>query len=453
MPTTETIYGLECTIPDQPPITKIDGNKLPVKKQKFRRVELPESFKEVEFDSDRNPIYNEEQIKFIDRELDRCIDGYWCMIKGKPTWFPGYYYRYVTYWTLENGVKPEHRESSRKFFIFFNECYNDPYILFLIRGKKRREGATSEGTCIETQIATFDENKRCGNVSKTGTDVIDMFQNMIVYGFTALPEFMKPRMDGSTNSKRKLSFVEAAKRGKDAKSVKVSGKREGLNSFIDYRNTGLNAYDSGRQSFVLVDESGKWEEVDVSKYLMILTQVLKEGGAKRGFSYWPTTINPPKKGGANFKKVWDKANQFKYGRITPQRAVRFFQDAAEGLAGFIDEYGESVIDPPDEETLAYLVKKQEESPPRERIPTSDLTKGSAKYLDDQLAMLTDEEDRAEFKRMYPRKEDDMFEFGDDGTNDFNKDAIKAQKEELEKTLYLSEPAISFTTSLHEKFNS
>jgi hypothetical protein len=426
-----TIYGLTCQIPPEPPTTKIDGYKLSIKKQKFRRVELPDSFQEVEFDGDSNPIFTEDQIKFITRELDRCVEGYWFMNKGVPTYITGNLYYYLNYWTLENGVKPDYRAAGRKFFTFFEECYNDPYILFLIRGKKRREGATSEGTCIEVKIATFDENKRCGNVSKTGTDVIDMFQNMIVYGFTALPIFMKPRTDGSTNSKRKLSFVEIAKRGKDAKAGKVSGKREGLNSFIDYRNTGLNAYDSGRQTFVLVDESGKWEEVDVSKYLMILTQVLKEGGSKKGFSYWPTTINPPKKGGANFKKVWDKANQFKYGRQTPQRAVRFFQDAAEGLAGFIDEYGESVIAPPDKETLAYLVRKQEENPPRERIPTEDLAKGAAKYLDDQLAMLTDEEDRAEFKRMYPRKEDDMFEFGDDSRNDFNKENLKAQAKWLE----------------------
>jgi hypothetical protein len=380
--------------------------------------------------ADNNAIYSEEQLKFIDREIDRCIDGYWFMNKGVPTWIPGFYYYYLTYWTLENGIKPEYRASSRKFFIFFEECYNDPYILFLIRGKKRREGATSEGTCIEVRIATFDENKRCGNVSKTGTDVIDMFQNMIVYGFSALPVFMKPRTDGSSNSKRKLSFVEAAKRGKDAKASKVSGKREGLNSFIDYRNTGLNAYDSGRQTFVLVDESGKWEEVDVSKYILILQQVLKEGAAKRGFSYWPTTINPPKKGGNNFKKIWDKADQGKYGRQTPQRAVRFFQDAAEGLAGFIDEYGESVILPPDEETLAYLVSRQEENPPRERIPTSELAKGSAQYLDEQLAGYTDEEDRSEFKRMYPRKEDDMFDFGD-SESPFNKEKIKLQLKELE----------------------
>jgi hypothetical protein len=431
MPTKTHIYGLDCQIPDAPPLSKIDGSKLPTKKQKFKRTELPSSFEDVEFDSEGNAIYSDDQLKFIDREIDRCLDGYWFMNKGEATWIPGFYYYYLTYWTLENGIKPEYRASSRKFFIFFEECYNDPYILFLIRGKKRREGATSEGTCIEVRIATFEENKRCGNVSKTGTDVIDMFQNMIVYGFSALPVFMKPRTDGSTNSKRKLSFVEAAKRGKGAKVEKVSGKREGLNSFIDYRNTGLNAYDSGRQTFVLVDESGKWEEVDVSKYILILQQVLKEGAAKRGFSYWPTTINPPKKGGNNFKKVWDKADQFKYGRQTPQRAVRFFQDAAEGLAGFIDEYGESVVDPPDEETLAFLVKRQEENPPRERIPTSDLAKGAAKYLDDQLELLTEEEDRSEFKRMYPRREDDMFDFGDI-ESPFNKEKIKQQIKFLEQ---------------------
>jgi hypothetical protein len=418
------IYGIECEIPKKPSI--IDGSKLPKKNQKFRHVIVPESFSEIEFDSDGKPIYSKDQWEFISKEFERCNNGYWFMNNGTPIYITGMYYYYLNYWTLENGNRPEYRDSDRKFFIFFEECYNDPYILGIIRGKKRREGATSQGSCISTKIATFEENQRCGTISKTGKDAEDLFQSMIVYGFFALPIFFQPRTDSSTNPKTKLLFIEPAKKGAGAKSNKTTLKREGLNSFIDFRNTKLNSYDSGRFSFILIDEGGKWEEIDISKYLMIVQQVVMQGASKVGFLYMPTTVNPPNQGGDRFKKMWDNSNQFKHGKETPNRMVRYFQPAEEGLAGFIDEYGYSVVDNPTAEQLAFLKKKQEEVPKRERIPDKELEKGAKQYLLDQLLRLTDSDDISEFKRMYPSKEDDMFSFGD-SISPFSLERIESQE--------------------------
>lgn len=46
----EIIYGLECQFPICPPPTQVDGYGLKEKQQKFSRVDIPESFDDLEYD-------------------------------------------------------------------------------------------------------------------------------------------------------------------------------------------------------------------------------------------------------------------------------------------------------------------------------------------------------------------------------------------------------------------
>lgn len=337
----EVIYGIECNTPQTPKINEIDGNRLPKKQQKFRRIEIPESFYEVEFDNEGLPIYSPEQIEFITREWNRIHEGYWFMNNGIPQFVTGDYYYYLNYWILESGSNPEYRDADRKWFLFYQECSTDKNILGIIRVKKRREGATSQSSCILTKLASTNENTRCGIISKTGRDAEDLFQNMVVYGFRSLPIFIQPRTDGTEDPKKKLIFVKQSKK-KSAKNS-LYNKREGLNSFIEWRNTALNSFDSGRWSILLIDEASKYPaEVPILEYWNIAKKTLTEGANKVGFGLMVSTVNPPNNGGQPFKNIWDESDQFRYGRQTPSRLVRYFCPADEGYAGFIDEYGNSL---------------------------------------------------------------------------------------------------------------
>ena len=60
-------------------------------------------------------------------------------------------------------------------------------------------------------------------------------------------------------------------------------------------------------------------------------------------------------GGAEFKIVWDNANQLKFDK-TPNRLVKYMTPAYDGYLGFIDKYGHSVIDEPTKEQYEYLVE-------------------------------------------------------------------------------------------------
>jgi hypothetical protein len=337
---TNEIYGITCTYPDAPVLNEIEGSNLTTKKQKFKRTDIPDSFYELEIDEDGNAQYNEEQILFIKREFERCRDGYWFMNDGESTYITGDHYFYLNYWTLESGIQPEYRDADRKWFLFYQEACLDPIVLGVIRVKKRREGATSQASCILTKEASSTGNTRCGIISKTGGDASDLFMNMVVYGFKSIPIFLQPRTDGSDDPKKRLVLVKQAKKKKS--SVGLYNKREGLNSFIEWRNTALNSFDSGRWSRLLIDEASKFpKEVDIVEYWNIAKKTLTEGANKVGFALMVSTVNPPNNGGQEFKTLWDDSNQFKHGRNTPTKLVRYFAPASEGLAGFIDTYGRS----------------------------------------------------------------------------------------------------------------
>jgi hypothetical protein len=143
------------------------------------------------------------------------------------------------------------------------------------------------------------------------------------------------------------------------KSRSSRGKEEeGHNSKINYKAPVLNAYDRGRMSYVLGDEFGKLpQDVPASRLLSIIKKTLVKGVKRVGWIDLPSTVNEMTQGGgAEYKLIWDGADQFKRPQ-TVNRVVRFFQPAYEAYEGFIDEFGDSVINEPTEEQYNYLVDK------------------------------------------------------------------------------------------------
>jgi hypothetical protein len=402
----EIIYGIECQVPNCPRLQDIDGSNMPNKAQMFQRIDIPESFYELDVDDEGVTQYSEEQIDFIRKEFTRCREGYWFMNNGIPNYITGGHYFYLNYWTLESGIQPEYRDADRQWFIFERECSLDPTILGIIRVKKRREGATSQCSCILTQKASMTENTRCGIISKTGIDAQDLFTNMVVYGFRALPSFIQPRTDGTEDPKKRLVLVKQSKKKKGNKGL--YNKREGLNSFIEWRNTALNSFDSGRWSIILIDEASKYPaDVPISNYWDIVKKTTTEGAKKVGFALMVSTVNPPNNGGQEFKKLWDDSNQFKNGRNTPSKLVRYFCPATEGLAGFIDDYGYSIKDKAQEYILANYRNNDQDT------------------------------------RDYPLTEEEAFKFNQEDCH-FNLNNILAQEQELkDNPIYLRQGRLYF----------
>ena len=426
---TVDIYGSLVYLPDETPESLIDGWNLPQREQKWKRKELPSIFDLTEFDKDGNAILTQQQRTYAATEVERCKKGYWFFNNGNPTYITGKNYFYLQWWKLEDDIYPEYRDADRRYFLFLNHWENVLWCLGIGRGKKRREGASSQATSNLIYECIFFTNSNCGLVSKTNIDSRDTFTDMAAFGYHQLPVFLKPRQLNRADSVTELVFA--------VKNVKgeVSGK--GMRSKINYRAPVENAYDRGRMTRILGDEGGKWPvDVKFSKFISKVSKTMVKGAKRVGFAECPSTVNElTKGGGAEFKKFWDDANQFKTnGKKTPNRFVTYFTPAYDNYEGFIDEFGMSVIDEPTEEQYNYLVEKWVVKDPItgetvSEISEEDIKLGAKAYIYSRRVGLVGDLLEEEI-RQNPCTVQEMFEAAntDCAFNSFN---INLRKKEIE----------------------
>ena len=391
------IYGIVYQTPEVP--NRCDGSQFAKREQMFRKVEFEGMFDDMEFDDDGNAIYTDEQELFIKAEVEKIKHGYWFMNNGQKTYITGLHYFYVNYWTLENGDMPDYRDADRRYFYFQEYCEALPQCFGIIRIKKRREGATSQATCYLVWKAITQRKSFCGIVSKTGKDASDAFVYMVMNGYRNLPIFLKPRVE-EDDTKTELVF----KKKKDKKRVKVREKGQvfdddiGLESKINWKNTALNSYDSGRITALLLDEAGKYpKEIPVNKYWPIVKKTLMKGAIKVGFCVIPSTANDAKSGGEPYKMLFEESNHFE-SPFTASGLYRYFCPAYDGFEGYIDKYGMSIIDKPTEEQMEYI---------KERYGM-EIKVGAKEYLKEQRKLIKDKEALSEETRMNPFTEEEAF---------------------------------------------
>jgi len=396
--------------------------------QFWRRKELPEIFDDVAFDSDGNAKLTDEQKEYAAVEVERCKKGFYFLNNGVETYITGKNYFYLQWWKLEDDIYPDYRDADRRYFLFLNYWESILWCIGIGRGKKRREGASSQATSNLIYECVFFTNSNCGLVSKTQIDSRDTFTDMAAFGYQQLPVFLKPRQLNRENSVTELVFAAKIEKGKN------TGK--GQRSKINYRAPVENAYDRGRMTRVLGDEGGKWPvDVKFSKFIAKVTKTMVKGAKRVGFAECPSTVNEMTKGGgAEFKKFWDGANQFSSGfKKTPNRFVTYFTPAYDNYEGFIDKFGMSVIDAPTQEQYDYLVSKWVVKDPISgetisEISEEDIKLGAKAYIQSRRVGLIGELLEEEI-RQNPTTVQEMFEAANTGCA-FNSLNINKRKNEL-----------------------
>lgn len=414
------IYGSKVRLPDSPKDEDALNYGLPRKQQKWVKTELPSFFDHVEYTKDGKLILTTEQDKYATEELSRCRDGVWMWIGEKLRYIPGRYYFYLKYYILEDGNAPDFREADRLYFLFFQYWFAIMWCLGIIRIKKRRQGASSQSCSNILYEAIFYKNSNCGLISKTREDSKATFTEMVTNAYQLLPPFFKQKLLGKEESVTEL----------------VLAHDKGGNSKINYRAPVLNAYDRGRMSYILGDEFGKLPlDVPASKLLGIISKTLVKGVKRVGWIDLPSTVNElTKGGGAEYKKIFDAANQFKR-KPTINRIVRFFQPAYEAYEGFIDEFGDSVVDVPTQEQYDYLVAKwvqyNEDGELISELSEEDIKLGAKVYVMEKRRFGLESDALEEETRMNPCDEDEAFMYMGTGC-EFNAGNIKKQQKKLEE---------------------
>jgi len=390
------IQGLHIALPKAPKSLYSNADK------KWKQLEKPGILKKIKtiFDWKAYPEDQKEQWhEYIDGEFDRRNGGFWFNNNGTPTYITGTHYMYLQWSKIDVGA-PDFREANRLFFIFWEACKLDTRCYGMCYLKNRRSGFSFMSSAETVNLATISSDSRYGILSKSGADAKKMFTDKVVPISINYPFFFKPIQDGMDRPKSELAYrVPASKFTR--KKIETNEKLEeikGLDTTIDWKNTGDNSYDGEKLSLLVHDESGKWERPDnILNNWRVTKTCLRLGSRIIGKCMMGSTSNSLDKGGENFKKLYNNSDVTKRNRNgqTKSGLYSLFIPMEWNFEGFIDEFGQPVFTTPGSDVRG---------PDKELIDI-----GVIDHWQNEVDGLKDDQDGLnEFYRQFPRTTEHAF---------------------------------------------
>jgi len=386
---------------------KIALPKVPKKIHKFKHdkwqvTPYPKELQRIKtiFDWREYPEdFKESYADYIEEEFRRREEGFWFYNLGEPIYITGTHYMYLQWSKIDVG-NPDFREANRLFYIFWEACKADQRCYGMCYLKNRRSGFSFMASGEIVNMATISNDARFGILSKTGADAKKMFTDKVVPISVNYPFFFKPIQDGMDRPKTELAYrVPATKltRRKLTSNDKIE-ELSGLDTTIDWKNTGDNSYDGEKLKLLAHDESGKWERPDnILNNWRVTKTTLRLGSRIIGKCMMGSTSNALDKGGDNFKKLYNDSDVTQRNRNgqTNSGLYSLFIPMEWNYEGFIDEYGIPVFNTPKEERLD---------------PWGDLIDiGVIEHWQNEADGLKNDQDGLnEFYRQFPRTEEHAF---------------------------------------------
>ena len=393
-----SIQNLLIALPLAEDIYKCSNKK---ENQRWNVLEYPSELNKIKtvYDWDNRPIaFKEKYYEYINKEFVRREEGYWYYNKGIPTYITGSHYMYLQ-WTKIDVGHADFRESNRLFYIFWEACKSDNRCYGMCYLKNRRSGFSFMASSDTVNQATISRDARFGILSKSGADAKKMFTDKVVPISLNYPFFFKPIQDGMERPKTELSYKVPSKR-LTRNSIKETSEnvQAGLDTTIDWKNTGDNSYDGEKLKLLIHDESGKWERPDnILNNWRVTKTTLRLGRRIVGKCMMCSTSNSLDKGGENFKKLYEASDVNKRNRNgqTSSGLYSMFVPMEWNYEGYIDSYGLPVFDTP---------KK-----PIKGIDGEDIDIGVISHWENEVDGLKDDQDGLnEYYRQFPRTEKHAF---------------------------------------------
>jgi hypothetical protein len=372
------------------------------KKDTWSQIDYPKELEKIKsvFEWNQMPEYfKEKYYDYIDEEFKRRDEGFSFVNKGNPIYITGSHYMYLQWSKIDVGAA-DFRESNRLFFIFWEACKADSRSYGMCYLKNRRSGFSFMASGELVNQATISSDSRFGILSKSGADAKKMFTDKVVPISVNYPFFFKPIQDGMDRPKTELAYRVPASKLTRRKLDQGQGPEEleGLDTTIDWKNTGDNSYDGEKLKLLAHDESGKWERPDnILNNWRVTKTTLRLGSRIVGKCMMGSTSNALDKGGANFKKLYEDSDVTKRNRNgqTSSGLYSLFIPMEWNYEGFIDSYGNPVFDTPQE---------QVEGPYGEVID-----QGVIEHWQNEVDGLKNDQDSLnEYYRQFPRTEQHAF---------------------------------------------
>ena len=344
------IQNFKIALPKENNVHKFENNKWNVTPypKELQRIKTIFDWKNYPDD------FKRKYIEYIEYEFTKRDEGFWYVNKGLPTYITGTHYMYLQWSKIDVG-QPDFREANRIFYIFWEACKADTRCYGMCYLKNRRSGFSFMASGETVNQATISSDARFGILSKSGPDAKKMFTDKVVPISVNYPFFFKPIQDGMDRPKTELAYrVPASKlTRRSIVSTDKPDELEGLDTTIDWKNTGDNSYDGEKLKLLVHDESGKWERPNnILNNWRVTKTTLRLGSRVIGKCMMGSTSNALDKGGDNFKRLYNASDVTKRNRNgqTSSGLYSLFIPMEWNYEGFIDSFGMPVFDTPETET-------------------------------------------------------------------------------------------------------
>jgi hypothetical protein len=393
------INGLHIGLPAVPDLVyKRDGKK---EKQYWEPFEYPKELQRIKsiFQWHTMPKdFKSKWVDYIETEFDRREAGFWFMNNGLPTYITGSNYMYLQWTKIDVGL-PDYREANRVFWIYWEACKADFRCFGMIYLKIRRSGFSFMGSAEGVNTGSITKNARIGILSKTGGDAKTMFTDKVVPISSNYPFFFKPIQDGMDKPKTELAYrMPASKITKKNMYDENQDEIEGLDTSIDWKNTGDNSYDGEKLKLLIHDESGKWLKPDnILNNWRVTKTCLRLGSKIIGKCMMGSTSNALEKGGKNFKTLYEDSNVSTRNSNGQTRSglYNLFIPMEWNFEGYIDRYGFPVFRTPEKPVMG--------------IDGMMIKIGAIDFWENEVDSLKSHPDSLnEFYRQFPRTESHAF---------------------------------------------
>ena len=389
------IQNLKIALPKEKNTHKFESNRFeykPIPKE-LQRIKTIFDWEEYSLD------FKEKWYDYIDEEFNRREQGFWFYNKNVPTYITGTHYMYLQWSKIDVG-KPDFREANRLFFLFWEACKADVRSYGMCYLKNRRSGFSFMASGEVVNLATISSDSRYGILSKSGPDAKTMFTDKVVPISVNYPFFFKPIQDGMDRPKTELAYRVPASKFTRRKLTanETLPELQGLDTTIDWKNTGDNSYDGEKLKLLVHDESGKWEKPNnILNNWRVTKTTLRLGSRVIGKCMMGSTCNALDKGGGNFKKLYNDSDVTKRNRNGQTRSGLYslFIPMEWNYEGYIDSYGIPVFNTPKD-----IIKGPQGDP---------ITLGVIDYWQNEVDGLKDDQDALnEFYRQFPRTTEHAF---------------------------------------------
>ena len=370
--------------------------------QYWEKQKYPKELNKIKsrFDWEEYPSdFKEEWYDYIDEEFKRRENGYWFYNNGLATYITGTHYMYLQWSKIDIGA-PDYREANRLFFIFWEACKADTRCYGMCYLKNRRSGFSFMSSAELVNQATISSDARFGILSKSGSDAKKMFTDKVVPISVNYPFFFKPIQDGMDRPKTELAYrVPASKlTRRKLESNEQLRELDGLDTTIDWKNTGDNSYDGEKLKLLAHDESGKWERPDnILNNWRVTKTTLRLGSRIVGKCMMGSTSNALDKGGNNFKKLYYNSDVTKRNRNgqTSSGLYSLFIPMEWNYEGFMDTHGSPVF------TRGKATVKG--------VDGYEITTGVIEHWENEVdGLKSDQDSLNEYYRQFPRTEQHAF---------------------------------------------